>query len=336
MSQRSPSNSRVRAGGFTLVEILVSLAIIAVLISLLIVGIQHALRIARGSNDASAQAGMSVSIGQFKSELGFIPPIVIDGQPLATSDTFGPILADDPQPGLSRIALLSEDFYDDTLADGTVITEPASGSYSDKRYSKLSLPYYLAGACGARNDIADQTSAPIDGVEGEGLKEPRRDGLFNPRGRTYEPFFSPSGDQLKIGYANENEYAEHAVAYPANPAQASNANKVVFLDSGGIAQRYYRWRNDEPLSSGAKLGSFMRIPKILQDPLTWSDPDASAGDDNTKLRSANYAIVGAGPNKLFGTESLAVLQKALGSSSTDLDALRHKAWADNIVHTGKE
>lgn len=333
--RRQPAGARNRSA-FTLIELLVSLAIMAVLVGLLIVGIQGALRLARGSNDSMAIANMGVSIAQFKSEFGFIPPLVIDGEPLADSDALGPVLVDDPQTGLSRFAILGEGFFDDTLADGTVISEPVGGSYSDKRYSKVALPYYLAGASGARNDAADSTSSLIDGVEGEGLHEPRRDGLFNPRGRTYEPFFSPSGDQLQVGYASTNEYGEHGKSFPGNAVDAANANKVVFVDSGGVAFRYYRWRNDEPLSAGAKLGTFLRIPKILQSPLTWSDLNASAGDDDTQLRSANYAIVGAGSDGLFGTESLSVLQKELGSSSTDLAALRNKAWADNVVKAGKE
>jgi prepilin-type N-terminal cleavage/methylation domain-containing protein len=74
-----------RAGGrgFTLVELLVVMAIIAVLASLLIVGVGAATRRAQRGNTAALLTSLSQAISRFKSDNGYYPPVLGDPRSLA-------------------------------------------------------------------------------------------------------------------------------------------------------------------------------------------------------------------------------------------------------------
>lgn len=330
-----------RARGFTLVELLFTLAVVAVLIGLISVGVWGARQMARGAGDQFTASGLGAAAEQFKNDFGFMLPLVVDGDPLRISGEDGPITTD--RRGLQRIALRDPAFllarsgtsFDTRIRDSGDGGAGAGASYSDKRYSKLSLTYYLMGACSAARDPADAASPPIDGVPGAGFRTPLRDGRFEPAGRSFEPFYAPrQADRIVRGYAAANEFREHG----ANPASADpDDQSVAIVDAGGVAFRYYRWTNGRPAAAGDDAGDFMNVPKIFQNPHTWGDDGNTASG---AAAGAAYAIVGPGPDGLFGTEPAEVLERAIGNRASidNVDAvleLRRIAQQDNVVEFGR-
>ncbi|HHN79175.1 MAG TPA: type II secretion system protein [Phycisphaerales bacterium] len=229
----------------------------------------------------------------------------------------------------------------------------------NQRYSKYSLGIYLAGAM----------PAAVDGVDGPGMVRPLADGTFEgvvadsadefeTAGRStsrerYEPFFDADsrGAKLVREYFDLDEYRENAGdpdLSVADPVQQTDWRHAAIVDSEGKAFRYYRW---EPLSESYGLtvsGTYMlNIPWVLLDdealhalnqdptPARAATVDLTAG--NAKLRGARWAVVGAGPNGVFGTEPIETLRRRLNMMSGDLEdwEVRAEAKADNAVEVGR-
>lgn len=190
----------------------------------------------------------------------------------------------------------------DSDTDRDYLRGSGLSSDGDLRYSIRSLAYYLVG-------VLDE---PVDGVNGRGLREVRADGSFRGSGgREFEPFYD-SGNA-----GNGGVFIEDAVTGIAE-----------IRDRNGIPIRYYRWLQGDPNNSNkVEKTADMNVPEVLGDPA-----------ENQQLRSAEFAIVSAGPNKVFGdltTETIADLISALSlrSGTPDEEVLR-KARADNIVEVG--
>lgn len=301
--------------GFTIMELLITIAVVGLLIAILIVGIGGALRFARRNVDAQTIASLKVAVEQFENERGFLPPLMVDGRPLANDDTNGPL-----DSGLLGPVIRDDDF----LAQRNTDVD------ADKRYSKFSLPYYLMGACQVNNTEGD----PVDGAPGPSFRAPRRDGLFDPRGRVLEPSFTPRDPSRLIqGYVDPLEYSEHGMSF-GGADSTPPGSKVALVDRNGRSFRYYRWINSETGGAVTGRGQVLNIPRIFQDPVTRSDVNASAADTSSEFAGARWAIVGAGPDGYFGTESLAAFQEKQGSGLTNLETAQRKAWRDNIVEVG--
>jgi prepilin-type N-terminal cleavage/methylation domain-containing protein len=73
-----------RRRGFTLIELLVVMGIIAVLASLLIVGVGAATRRAQRGNTAALLTSLSQAVSRFKTDNGYYPPVLGDPRALAT------------------------------------------------------------------------------------------------------------------------------------------------------------------------------------------------------------------------------------------------------------
>lgn len=180
--------------------------------------------------------------------------------------------------------------------------DPGPGG-EDRRYSVYALAYYLVGAL----DTDDGSGRPLDGVAGPGMRAPRADGSFSPTGRVMGPFFDPGARAVAVV----------AVDLPAG--------RVELRSPGGAPYRYYRWLHDDGQKEDASdLADFLNVPELAGDPL-----------EELQLRSAQYAIVGAGPNGVFGDEPLSTILDALGASSGTPEArARLLARQDNVVEVG--
>jgi type II secretory pathway pseudopilin PulG len=170
------------------------------------------------------------------------------------------------------------------------------------RYSIYSLPYYLIG-------VLDEVS---DGIEGPGFLEPRRDGTFTKRstsssrtGRVFDPFFDASAKG--IATVNREE------------------GRIELRNDKGAAYRYYRWLKDEGDIGNKTLQDYLNVPLLLGDP-----------EENAELKSAEYAILSAGANGVFGDEDVDVLRSKLGlPAGTSANAVRRKASGDNVIGVGR-
>ncbi len=367
--------------GFTLIELLVVLAVILVIAGLLLAGLARSVGKARASVGERAVGALVTGVDQFKAEFGFLPPLIHDGQAMA-SDGYAPegLPAVGSQAGwpvvrrsvgglsVDQLAVWSEsdgtinsynsygNFIRRRVGPGTdAVRLPAgtawniASAWEDRRYSKFSLPYYLSGIGGRA----------VDGVEGPGMSRPLFNGQFEgvllraarvgtPRDR-YEPVIDTNRQSLRLvtGYQHRADYAEHNATMPA--ADTVPDSHAAFVDPWGRAFRYYRWEPGRLVNGRLVVQNSLdlNIPPVLINPEVYArvrnadgsadarDIDLTAG--SVELRSARYAIVSAGPNGLFGTESIEHIAQVLGQAATteaDIIRLRKMAWEDNIVGLG--
>lgn len=336
--------SRHHVRAFTLLEVLASVFVIILLIGLLIFGVNRAIQFAKRSGERQALTTMSIAITAFKDQFGFVPPLVKDGEILRSrrvgNNTYFILSVYQPSVPEDRLFLRSE--------QSAVDAEDAN-PFDDTRYSELSLGFYLSGACDAKLNPDATSSIPVDGVLGLGFMTPNSDGSFdlppeyygsNPitrrlTGGKTESLIDLSGKSIKLDYVS--------IA-----GRVESVPKLV--DSQGIPYRYYRWIQGKPSTSNPAelivedifdynippLVGFTNDPTLNPDMKV--DPEFSL-EEGVKLRSATWAIVGAGPNKVFGDESPAVLSQLLGESlpnnRVEERILRSRAAADNVVEVGE-
>jgi len=304
--------SDIRASrGFTLVEVIFVILLIAVLLSIALVGIRAASRSAQGAADRQTVVALKVGVDSFQQEFGFLPPLVKGADP-----------ADDPFDTASErinVYRLTEAVDRDFLRGRS--GSGATASWSSKaslRYSEQSLPYFLAGALGAS----------VDGVEGPGMRAPRRDGTFATSGQTYPSYVDVSKRTLQLQPSDD----------------VSRPYVISFTDRNGIRIRYYQWLSETSFGAGTGTAG-LNVPFVLGTPSMDGSSTASAADSNPAMRSAKYAIVAAGPNRAFGdiqigsgdsgTEELEDVRARIGASGAKAAiAVEQEARGDNIVEVG--
>lgn len=295
--------------GFTLMELLAGIAVIFLLMGLLIGGIRYMSSSARAGADAATVAGLKDAVSQFKQQFGFLPPLVKDGAPHTTA---GPLHSSGNAPLAYSLSDPNDRNFLRNEPPGTV----------DLRFSIRSLPIYTMGVLDSAR--RSNPGIPIDGVAGPRFKAVKRDGGFETTGRDFSPFFDISRNSKAV--------------YETEPG----SGKFEFRDPRGVAYRYYRWLHDDGSlpSSAAQVAGYLNVPELVGDP-------TEAG--NVALRSAEYAIVSAGPNGLFGDEhklpaghpqslSLDDMAGKLGirGSAAALEAkIIDAAKADNVVEVGQ-
>ena len=385
----NPRARRQPPSAFTLVELIVAVAIIGLLVGILLVSLSAVFRNARNVADQQAVRSLAFATEQFREDMGFEVPLAFDGEPLRVAGPavldLGNIVGtpagtapvyrnDNVSPGVEFVAVYSRgedrDFFrggsDRVTIAGTAagndVVDPAN-PWQDARYSKFSLSIYLAGSL----------PAPVDGIDGAGMNRPKADGSFFGVGADaatsrdrFDGYIDPASGSVDSApnYVERPEFAEHGRVAPADDtalAQRRDARRysTALLDRYGRAYRYYRWepgRNARDSLPGPNRGlvalpADLNIPAVLQNStlvakqfglvgLDASDPSdprqVDATGDDAALRGATGAIVGAGPNGLFGTEDIALIALEFGEPTTGLSAaeqarLRERARSDNVV-----
>lgn len=291
-------------GGFTLVEVGFSIAIIAILIGLLLVGLNQMNKAARRAVERQNVASLKMAVDHFQDTFGFLPPLVYDGRsgqpkpgmrPGATTP-----VESRPIAGVTRPApvVYSEEYDSDLdFFRGRDSGGGISATVGVHRFSTHSIPFYLLGAL----------DEEVDGVAGAGFQQPQADGSFRVAGgQRHDPFFDTSKNPEGLVRANPQE------------------GRIELRDRNGVPYRYYRWL------PGNQDGELIRpedqnIPELL----------SSAGD-SPELRSARFAIVAAGPNRVFGEEATegqdVWIKQGLSAGDQRAESLGRQ---DNIVEVGR-
>ncbi len=335
------SHHHVRA--FTLLEVLASVFVIILLIGLLIFGVNRAIQFAKRSGERQALTTMSIAITAFKDQFGFVPPLVKDGEIVKNIG------------GRTIISVYQPSNPEDRLFLRTQQNAPEptdSNPFNDSRYSELALGFYLSGAC--EESVIVGSAIPVDGVKGLGFMAPNADGSFDLPADYYRPAGAGATRRL-AGGKTESLLDLSGKAIRLEPSGLNPPSGLQFapsrlVDSQGIPYRYYRWIQGKPSTSNPAelivedifdynippLVGFTSDPTLNPDMKV--DPEFSL-EEGVKLRSATWAIVGAGPNKVFGDESPAVLSQLLGESlpnnRVEERILRSRAAADNVVEVGE-
>jgi len=331
-------NSGKSRAGFTLIELLVSIAIIALLITLVSVGVSHVSKVARGTSERLTVVQMNQAVQAFKQEFGFLPPFVAHndnvrpvekflrqpdpdyfepntyrGLVTNTSASFngntafleGFSTSGDPRFGNANSSkIMSSDWAFDTT--GASVTSP------DYRFSEYSLAYFLVGAL----------PKGVDGVDGPGMYRPRVDGSFDlgslsvsrrvndVSGRAFPPFVDPTRKSPKLDIDLETYKTKDSdlTWLDTSTGQRISLNtRARLVSPAGKAYRYYRWAPREivkatPSYYDPATGGFTRPEEgadRLNVPSLLGDPRSDAD-----LRSAEYAIVSCGPDGYFGDMNL--------------------------------
>lgn len=286
-SHRGP----VARSGFTIVELGVSVLVIAILIGLLLVGLNRLSRTAQSGAERANVSALKIAVESFKNDFGFAPPLVKDGLTYP-----GGMPTTSPLVSMSGSNFV--DVYRTDVASDVEFLQGEVSGMEDMRFSVYSLSYYLIGVL----------DADYDGNDGVGFREPSRDGTFRKvGGRLTDPLFDAAGDSDRLVEVDAEE------------------GRFELRDRNGVAYRYYRWLPVEQ-ESGMTVTELRRVPSLLGDPA-----------ENIQLRDAQYAIVAAGPNRVFGdlsTEETDDLEAELGRGKTD-EQLEAEGRADNIVEVGR-
>ncbi len=327
--------------GFTLIELLVSIAIIAILITLVSVGVSHALKTARGVSERQTMVSLNQGVQAFKQEFGFLPPLVTaddDSVPnirpvefnpsnAPVINSYGGTVANTKSYNANSVFL--EGFQGGTPQSGGTNMMTAdwntAGLFQDRRFSEYSLAYYLVGAL----------PRGVDGVDGPGMFKPKADGTFEfatssnsarvskVTGRAYPAFVETARNSPRMLTDLTTSTAKDANLQYTDPDTKTVKQFVArykLVSPGGKAYRYYRWspRKNGPTGvtypdatgnlTRAEDGSdLLDVPSLLGDPRS-----------NQDLRSAEYAILSCGPDGYFGDIPLE------GKDQASLDAMAAK------------
>ena len=355
-----------RHGGFTLIELLVSIAIIALLITLVTVGVSHVSKIARGTSERQTVVQLNQAVQAFKQEFGFLPPLVSEKEtapkirPVELVATGGNAIAINSYGGTITTAgksfnnnpVFLEGFSNgDPASAGTKMmsadwaagTPGALQTTPDYRFSEYSLAYFLVGALGRG----------IDGVDGPGMFKPKADGTFEfgtvsnsgrvnkVQGRSYPAFIdtarrSPKLDSDLIASASDSDLR---TTDPNTGVQTTQNVRVRLTSPSGKAYRYYRWapRQNGPTGMATYFNpksasfAFDRAEDgadLLNVPSLLGDPR-----EDSALRGAEYAIVSTGADGYFGDMNLeATSDELLGDMATKVKVkLDTNAAANSIA-----
>lgn len=217
--------------GFTIVELGVSILVIAILIGLLLVGLNRVSRSAQSGAEQANVIAMRIAVEQFKNDFGFAPPLVKDGltYPGGTPTT---------SPLVSSGSRNYVDVYRSDVASDVEFLQGGVAGMEDMRFSVYSLPYYLIGVL----------DADYDGKDGLGFREPDRDGTFRKAGgRLFDPLFDATADSDRLVEVDREE------------------GRFELRDRNGVAYRYYRWLPIES-SAASDVTDLRRVPSLLGDP----------------------------------------------------------------------
>lgn len=354
--------------GFTLVEILTSIAVIFMLLALLLGAVKFAGRTAKNVQQTVTVGTIRDAIATFERDFGFPPPLVKEKaglglpgpatpEPGTAAWNPGTVIEQVPasNPPRNRISVYFDEDLSPNSPDvplhgndarflrnrGNIAAPPSpTNPFFDLRFSERTFAFYLCGLCNEPFFTGNTVlNVPVDGQNGAGLYTPRADGSFQVpskllvTGVTRRKFTGRvTSPFMDVGRSDPRVFTD----------LATPTLWVEMRDRNNVAYRYYRWKSALPTDPGyvatATLAN-LRIPRLIgEDPTTAIGPVPPSRDlaVNTGLRSASWAVVGPGRDGVFGDEPFEYLKlKGNYSSSMSEVVMRYEAAKDNIVEVGQ-
>ena len=336
-------SARRGGAGFTIIELLVVVAIIIVLVGLLVVAVNAASRTAQKTSTASLMNAINKGLERFKGDIGYYPPLL--------------------GPGATPAVELRRLFLPPGQGSGTYQAD------IQQWYSTAAMADYLIGWDVGVNDgygYPAQNETPATGIrhpDTDGAwagtispAPPPADGSLAARnppltGKKYGPYIELSDPNL-LGSTDGtyNSLGNLNVYFPGDPLYNA-AGPMVLCDYWGAPIRYYR----RPYPTGALGQSFRSGTDINRDGVVDGDDvvptlsdvyllrpwnirpgtesvnrfaDADGKSTSTRnLDSAEYALFSSGPDKSYNQNITVDATTAVPNSNNEYNK-------DNIVEVG--
>jgi|GEM_PF-1276362 len=327
-----------RRGGFTLVEMLLSVSILAVAVALIISAYTGSVRYVRDRVTELQLRSLDVAVQQFEADYGFLPPLVDasvgdprGGGPLVdydkiieegspdlrlgciTRNVLRPVRDSAPTGRLKVFGYADFDAGDEDSINKYLRNETFNNN--DRlypRYSFVSLGAYLLGGL----------PAEVDGGSGNLMGRPTPDGRFDESKEKRAPV-------LDVGTMTENRRARRREVEGAGLGiDARSLSVNIIVDRNLLSVRYYRWeplyhgstaatvqgRAGSPANDPTRIGSVRdeNVPYLLgyQAKMDWqSGGSAMTAADMPLIRQTSsyrylatqrYALAAGGPDGQFG------------------------------------
>lgn len=336
-SSTSAATSARGRRGFTIVELLVTIAIIVALLGLLLVGLNQASEFSKVAKTRTLMQSITAALGQFKADTGYYPPILGVGS-----------------AGAAGVASLpgTRGFARDLLVPPTVANpnNPTGAELAAVNgwWSVTSLPDYLLGYDNRAFDgYGFDDSAPLANSPGArelpplGIRHPGRDGLWgavleprvlaassigyyrqrNPgggasgnanswnssgvRGKVLGPYLELKDGDMVGGISGVDAQGE-PIVHRAEETPNFDVLPKCFIDYWGRPIRFYRrgYNALDPssVSTDFSLGDVVALRPMDFAPGTESDGFADANGDTTTSRAllaAEFALVSTGPDRIW-------------------------------------
>lgn len=327
--RRLPRRTR-RTGGFTIIELLVAVAIIIVLLSLLIVAVSFATKASQKSRTQSLMIEMKKGLIRFREDVGYYPPML--GPAASPIDELRRLFpSPDPSNAGAYIGAMQDWFSTCGMADYLVGWDGHDRDGYGKNAGLAGLFDWEieTPAAGIRHPLADgvwnatisglMTGALIDRMKMGAIRGSETAPLPIDQGKILGPYLELKDDHLLAGitgYAN----GEPVLVYPGEPGYTDAVPKTI-VDYWGTPIRYFRkpypqgslgqsWRSGVDIDRDGDVDGDDRVPTLSDVYVLrpWDikagaevrspHPDAAGVDFTTsELNSAEFALLSAGPDK---------------------------------------
>lgn len=332
--RRMPTASRPTARGFTIVELLVTIAIIIALLGILLVALNTASEFAKEAKTRTLLQSISAALGRFREDTGYYPPV------LGVASASGAVASPPGQFGYGRDLLQPPTVANPDSPTGAELT--AVNGW----WSVTSLPDYLLGYdTRAYDGYGFDIAQPLANSPGSreqppvGIRHPGRDGVWgaaleprslasgaigyylqrnpgggsggNPntwdtsgvRGKVLGPYLELKDADLVGGISGADAQGE-PIVHRAEETPNFDALPKCFLDYWGRPIRYYRrgYNALEPgsVSTDFNLGDIVALRPQAVDAGADADGFADASGDTTTTRAllgGAFALVSTGPDR---------------------------------------
>ncbi|MHC4218380.1 MAG: type II secretion system protein [Planctomycetota bacterium] len=261
--------------GFTIVELLIVIAVIIMLMSILIVAVNAATRTAQGANTRSLMSAIKQGLVRFKGDIGYLPPVLGDPNPQTVDDPFNHDLRKlyDPR---GAVQTAQPPIWGGSGGDDDVLPEHPDGTGNgiiyvtniQDWYSVTSLAEYLLGYGHHQDDGYGYIppGAPNGGAWEEelpplGIRDPGSDGVWgatiygdpfgamNGRmqgqaanidiGKVHGPYIDLKDERMLAGVGYDPQRQELIVLFPGDSAYDPHGPKTI-VDYWGNPMHYYR------------------------------------------------------------------------------------------------
>ena len=240
-------NLKINRRGFTIIELLTVVGIIVVLVGLLVVAVSSASKVAQAASTRSMMGAVSRALTQFKTDMGYLPPVL--GFPTTGASQTGSV-------GYLRDLVLPPN-----LTGGPT---PSQVTQIQNYYSMTSMVEYLIGPGGKDEDgygaigtVSQWTDpavkiAALKESPAAGIRSPQKDGVWG-------AYSNPNAGTQSLGNFSRRNLPQ---GIDANTSTVANV-------SGRMLGPYLE------LKDGSLLGAIVGTDSVTGQPIV-----ARAGDNN--------------------------------------------------------